>query len=78
MVGGLTAAGAGPAGPGDSVSVSIITLGTAAPGEVGLSTLIWGFSLHTEGSLQAWLDGVALTWEFSRTVPSSLFCLFPK
>lgn len=35
MVGELTAAGAGPAGPGDSVSVSIMAQGLQLPGRCG-------------------------------------------
>lgn len=45
MVGGLTAAGAGPAGPGDNVSVSTIP-GTPASVEGGLSTISHGFTLQ--------------------------------
>ena len=48
MVGGLTAAGPGPAGPGDSVSVSI-TPGTSASFEGGPSTVRHGFALHVGG-----------------------------
>lgn len=48
MVGGLTAAGAGPAGPGDNVSVSTIP-GTPASVEGGLSTISHGFTLHFRG-----------------------------
>lgn len=53
MVGGLTAAGAGLVGPGDSVSVSIITLGTLAPQEMRLYTLIHSFTLHMGGLIKS-------------------------
>lgn len=66
MVGGLTAAGAGPAGPGDNVSVSIINLRTSSPSFMASLCVL-------EGSLQARHGGgVVLAWEFPGTGPGSL------